>query len=166
MGAYTKWSLYIHIYACVVSSLWIIPILLAYMYIKLFVVFSTTWIMYVFSEVSEKFIVQALPLGQYYYGACGTVNHWSVLLNTELVFADFFLWPSWGGLFHTLRPEPRRWQSPVTIFWCIFLKERFCILIQILLMFVPRDPFDNKFHWLHKWWNVSYVFKNAYSSIY
>ena len=29
------------------------------------------------------------------------------------------------------------------IFWCIFVNEEFCILIQISLKFVPKGPIDN-----------------------
>ena len=30
------------------------------------------------------------------------------------------------------------------IFKCIFMNEKFCILIRISLKFVPKDPVDNK----------------------
>ena len=29
------------------------------------------------------------------------------------------------------------------IFWCIFMNDKFCILIKISLKFVPKGPIDN-----------------------
>ena len=45
--------------------------------------------------------------------------------------------------FDTLRPEQNGRHFADDIFRCIFVNEKFCILIKISLKFVPKDPIDN-----------------------
>ena len=45
---------------------------------------------------------------------------------------------------NTLRPRQNGRHYPDDIFKCIFMNEKFCILIRILLKFVPKGLIDNK----------------------
>ena len=48
-----------------------------------------------------------------------------------------------GAQLNTLRPRQNGHQIPDNIFRCIFLNEKFYILIKISLKFVPKGPIDN-----------------------
>ena len=50
---------------------------------------------------------------------------------------------------YTLRPEQHGHHFVHNIFKCIFIKENFCILIQISLNFVLMDPINNKSALVH-----------------
>ena len=44
---------------------------------------------------------------------------------------------------NTLRPRQNGRHFPDNFFKCIFVNEKFCILLQISLKFVPNGPIDN-----------------------
>ena len=47
-------------------------------------------------------------------------------------------------IFNTLRPRQNGRHFPDDIFKYIFMNEKFCVLIQISLKFVPKGGIDNK----------------------
>ena len=64
-----------------------------------------------------------------------------------------------------MKPEQNGWHFADSIFKCIFLNEKFYILIKILWKFVPKDPTNDKsalvqtmaWHWTGiTWTNVDH----------
>ena len=45
-------------------------------------------------------------------------------------------------IFNSFSPE-QNGSDFTDVFKCIFMNEKFCIAIQILLKFIPKDPIDN-----------------------
>ena len=58
---------------------------------------------------------------------------------TPLLYADVIIYP-W---FNSSPPGQNGRRFADDILKCIFMNERFCILIQISLKFVPKDPINN-----------------------
>ena len=73
-----------------------------------------------------------------------TVTVKVTLVHTEI--SHIFLQNSIPNNFpvNSSPPEQNDRHLADDILKCIFMNEKFCILIQISLMFVPKDPIDNK----------------------
>ena len=70
----------------------------------------------------------------YIYISC---MHWSLFLTTP-----------WRVVFNSIPPVQNGRHFPDDIFRCIFVNEKFCILIKMSLKFVPKGPIHTKPSWV------------------
>ena len=68
-------------------------------------------------------------------------GHFIYMMGTRALFTERLL--IWFNLTHPTHPEQNGRHFADDIFKCIFVNEKFCILIKISLKFVPWGPIDN-----------------------